>query len=212
MDEETSRSSPHEEQGQWITAREALSLFEALFLDRVAAKSTFADYLRDGELRARAGAVFESRERKIGAAWKATGDEDPDEVDVTLEPVTWRRSKDWSGDQDDWRWPFNKFSVTDSTAPFHRHLIQDVEFFREDVDRMLRKRVKSAGGTPKRDEDWTRFWHAVVEIAKAGRLTKSSFQSQAELRREILGMIEDVLSEPSIKPYVSQIWNKFVVD
>jgi hypothetical protein len=212
MDQEDRQNSIPEGQREWVTAPEALNLFEALFLDRVAAKSTFADYLRDGQLRARAGRVFESKERKIGAAWKATSDDEPDEVSVSLEPVTWRRSKDWSGDQEDWRWPFGKFSITTSTAPFRRTLIQDVEFFREDVDRILRKRVKSAGGAPKRDEDWTRFWHAVIQIAKAGRLTKSSFQSQTELRGEILFEIEDVLKEPSIKPYVSQIWKKFMAD
>ena len=201
---------------EWETANSSLLRFEALYLDRVGAKSTLADCLRDGVLRARAEVVFESRERKIDAAWAALADDEDDDDDeaepgpIAIPPQTWRRSKDWRGDQVDWRWPYNNFSVTTTATPFRRQLLKTVEFFREDVDRIVRKRRLAAGGAPKRDQDWTLFWHNLIDIAKSDRMTSASFQSQAELNEEILEAIGYALDAETIKKPLAQVWWKFV--
>ena len=78
------------------------------------------------------------------------------------------------------------------------------------MDRILRRRILSVGGRPRKDQDWAAFWYAVVGIAQVGRLTKANFPTIEELKAEILGEINESLSDGSIKPYVSQIWRKFV--
>ncbi|WP_423141092.1 hypothetical protein ACOYW6_09550 [Parablastomonas sp. CN1-191] len=201
---------PDASQSEWEPAFSSLKRFEALYLDRVAAKSTLADCLRDGELRAKA-IVTESRRRKIHEAWnEAKDDVTGDDHSIIVEPLTWRRSKDWADDQLEWRWPFNKFSVTVSTGPFTRVMMQKVEFATTDIDRILRQRQAHLGGSPKRTEAWTLVWHTLIELARSDRLNKDSFATQKDLRNEILEEIGDSLTDETLRKPISQVWNKFV--
>lgn len=59
-------------------------------------------------------------------------------------------------------------------------------------------------------EAWDGLVLALLAIALDGRLNRSSFRSQRELRQELLAEIKDGLSESSIKPLVSQVWRRFV--
>jgi hypothetical protein len=70
--------------------------------------------------------------------------------------------------------------------------------------------VPGAGGAPKKIDDWTALWLALVEIAHEGRLNTTSFQNQAALRAELLLMVGDGLSDRTIKPVISQVWRRLV--
>jgi hypothetical protein len=198
------------EANKWVSAYSALRQFEALYLDRVAAKSTLADCLRDGELQARADFVIESRDPKIGDARRRAKEGDWDEENLIIRAYGWRLSKDWRNDQERWRWPLDEFLITESKSPLLYRLYEGVRFLQSDLDIIFRKRVASSGGAPRKDVEWTTFWHAVIKLSQEGRLKVETFPTIASLRTELLIMISDALSEASIKPTTSQIYKKFV--
>lgn len=70
--------------------------------------------------------------------------------------------------------------------------------------------VKRTGGAKSDRAAWDAFWMAVVDLAAQERLSRAHFQDQTELRAEILEAIGEALADRTIKPVVSQIWNKWI--
>jgi len=130
-----------------------------------------------------------------------------------------QRTFDWRGE---------RYTAWKVDHPKDRSLkLSKVEFvgleFREDqIAQMLPANVAAPtaspaskggnrGGAPRNEAGWDRFWMALLELCHEGRLTAAHFTSQADLRRELLVMTNDALSEASIKPKVSQVWKKLQI-
>ena len=195
---------------EWIDALKSLRQVERLTGDRLAAKRTLAEYLRDGELRSKAASVWISEAPTIGKAWKVDVERIDLKTDVEIPAAYWRSSKLWASDQDHWRWPYGKFAVTIRRKPLRRRMLNKVAFSAADLDKILKRRVLSKGGAPTKDPEWTAFWHAVIDLAQSDRLNFAQFPTKASLRREILIEINESLSEKTIKPAVRQVYEKFI--
>ena len=179
-------------------------------LGRHAAKATLAEHLRDGELSAFASSMWISEAPTLGQAWKKK-DKITLEVDQLLKPDYFRSSISWSRDPIYWRWPFNRFSITMRINPSKkRRMMAGVKFKVEDLNRILNYTRPSAGGRPIKKEDWTAFWHAVIKLAKDGRLSSDEFPTQASLTKQILTDSRG-LSEASARREIKQIFDKFVI-
>lgn len=199
-----------EQEVRWIDANIALGHVENALGALSEAKRTLGEYLRDGGLRAFATEMWVSEAPTIGKAWKATEKLDR-QTAVELAPVVFRSSKRWSRDQDDWRWPYNRLSITIRTKPaLKRRMIDGVKFAQEDIDRILKRKVPSKGGRPKDDVHWTAFWHALIDIAQQGRLSAETFSTAKKLREEVLFEINNGLGDSTVKPHVAAVWKKFV--
>lgn len=69
---------------------------------------------------------------------------------------------------------------------------------------------RGRGGAPRNEAAWDRFWMALLELSHEERLTRASFNSQADLRKELCLMMGDALEDRTIKPKVSQVWKRFI--
>lgn len=199
---------------RWILAREALSqVMASLGCDDWSAQRVLADSLESGDLTACASRI--TRNGAIGAA---------EFTDVEIPAFVWTGSFNATKDRQQWLWPTGNFIVTKGEPLFQETWkLYGVRFDGEQVDKLappLAPEVepasaapmprKGVGGAPKKIDEWNAFWLAVVEIAASGRLTKTSFQTQAALREEVLLMIDNALSDKSIEPIVSQIWRRVI--
>ena len=70
---------------------------------------------------------------------------------------------------------------------------------------------RSKGGMHRDAPRWKNFWTEAAKIMAEGRLNKSGFNSQAELREELIGnMGPHPFSEDAIKKAVRKIWHVYV--
>lgn len=194
--------------GDWISASDALNRYERLLGGRAAAKETLAEHLRDGNLRAIADQKWVSLEPTIKKAWRNESERAEAERNVALQPVLFRSSKRWLTDKSDWRWPFDKASITFRTKPVKRHMFAGLKFASADLVNIAGAPDPRSGGSPGKKEQWVTFWHGMIDLAQAGRLNYSSFPTQAALRKELLESYGIDLSEKSITPATRQIWMK----
>lgn len=196
------------EEAEWIDAKLALEKLE-VSLGRHAAKQTLAEHLRDGELSAFASSVWVSEAPTLKEAWFDICKTDL-KINQEIKPSLFQSSKRWPLDKSDWRWPYNKFSITTRLRPTRRRrMLKGVKFRVVDIDRILNYTATSKGGRPPKEEAWTTFWHAVIKLAQDGYLRSDQFPNQASLTKRIL---EDSrgISEASAKRRIEQIYRKFV--
>ena len=190
----------------WIDANEALALVEGQLGGAPFAKATLSDKLRDGPLRAVASATWLSTERGLTKALRESEAEGVI-TNVLLHPLAFRKSKNFTLDTKEWRWPYNKFFVTHRKRQLTRRAFIGVRFSREDLSRWF---DLSKPKVLRKKDEWESFWFAVIELAHEGRLTEDHFRTQKELREEILLKIGDALSDRHIKVPVQSIWKRFV--
>jgi len=196
----------------WISASDAMQKYVTFLGGRSTAGDSLAEYLRDGTLNAKADEYWMSKEETLAAAWKNKDERAKAKKDVVLPKGKFQTSDDWLNDRAQWRWPVDKFSITYKSDPIRRRMMAGVRFYEPDLIKLAGAPNPRSGGSPGKPEAWVAFWHAVVSLAKNDRLNRSCFPSKARLRREILVLTEDSLSESSIKPQTGQIWEKFCKD
>ena len=194
--------------GDWISASDALKKYERLLGGRAAAKETLAEHLRDGNLRAIAEQKWVSVEPTIKKAWKNEAERAEAENAVELKPALFRSSKRWLTDKADWRWPFDKASITFRTKPMKRHMLAGMKFASADLIKITGAPDPRSGGSPGKKEQWVTFWHGMIDLAQVGRLNHANFPTQRKLRDELLEGYGVDLSDKSITPATRQIWMK----
>ncbi|WCP13544.1 hypothetical protein sphantq_01973 [Sphingobium sp. AntQ-1] len=203
----------------WVPASKALKLVERQLGGSVQAKDILADQLRDGHVRSAARRGWISDEHTIVAAWKGQPavDDETLEHDVELPALTWRSSKRWASDQMEWRWPVDKFSITETLKPRWIHLYEGVHFFLNDVMALIASndddsQIASRRGAKRDELKWRSFWHAVIDLEREDRLNRDIFSSQAELSLEIRENMGFAFGERAIRTDVRMIWDKYVKD
>lgn len=204
---------------KWVPASKAIKLVERHLGGSVQAKDILADQLRDGHVRSAAKRAWISDEHTLKAAWNSepAPDDETLEFNVELRPLAWRLSRRWASDQMDWRWPVDKFSVTETLKPRWIHLYEGVHFFLEDVTALIPPKDDDTptGSTrgAKRDElRWRSFWHAVIDLEREDRLNRDSISSQTELAAEIQQKMSFAFGDRVIRTDVRMIWDKYVKD
>ena len=206
----TSRRRTMNSKPEWIDANQALLVVEKVLNGRGDAKSAIAECLRDGDVRAMASERWISRAKLISDAWSADAPRLNYRTDALIECKSFRASKCWSLDQDEWRWPFNKFSISIKTSPSRRrHMFAGVKLNRLDLERVILRRNPTGVGSPGKPEQWVALWHALIEMERSDRLNATTFPSIESLEAAVLGEIDDGLSSKSIGPTISQVWRKF---
>ena len=175
----------------WISASEALEMLQPFFGGRRATKEMLADLLRDGKLRARAERKW--RSKQSGARFKVPH-KDSFEIECGLQipPKLWRLSRQWSADQERWRWPRGDFLISCGAARTEYVFLKDVHFNREEVFASHRRgkefteSLKKRGGGVKTPADkWAIITEAVLRLERTGRLTKNEFGTAESLAHEI---------------------------
>jgi hypothetical protein len=206
-----------ENDSDWIPASEALELLKDHFSGSVATKQMLADRLRDGHLRARADRIWNTYETVLAKAWRSDPDDDAKSlVDVEIPTLIWRKSKRWRLDQENWRWPVNKFHVTCKVNPVERKMISGIRFYASDVQEFLKEvgavadQKKRGGGRRPEEEAWTALTIALIQLERDGRLNSSCFDSQVDLRNELLELIGDAVKEGTIIKRIRAVWKHFV--
>lgn len=88
--------------------------------------------------------------------------------------------------------------------------LTNVQFDGDAVDKFVAKRqpIKPKRGRRRIQDDWTPFWIAAAQLAKAGILTVSKFPTQNDLIERLHTMMGATLDEQTIKPFVSIIYNE----
>ncbi len=190
---------------EWIDAKDVLTLVEGQLGGATFAKATLADKLRDGALRAVAATTWLSTEKSLAKALRVAHANDVVH-NVLLNPFAFRKSRNFTADVAEWRWPYNKFFVTHRKKQLTRRAFVGVRLSRADLSRSFD--LSKPKKLRKKDE-WESFWFAIIELAQEGRLTEDHFRGQTELREEILFMIKDCLSDRHIKKHVENIWKRF---
>ena len=160
-------------------------------------------HLREGNIRARARFIVESREQKLRTAWKLADSEAealPDETKRFQEIPTalWWKSVDWMRDVADWNFSRSEFVITTQAKPVRRLLLDGVRFHSDDCRRHLHP---GALGEPEnytkplRDKDkWRDFWHQVIVLIQDGRtdfgaFATSKYKSDAAAADEIFTLL-----------------------
>lgn len=213
MDEDADAKEPETD---WLPASEALEQLHIHHNGPAATKLLLSDLLRDGKLRARARRAFVSTAKDIDRAWKARLHPDGEfDYDIELRRKDFRDSRTWIADLHDWVWPESRFVITLKVDPIERYFYENVEFASEDIKRLEPSvSIPAPAGRGGRRPDmarWTNFWLQVVHLAKAGKLHRGEFSSQAELSEEIRDMMgSSPLGEDAVKDRIRQIWVRFI--
>jgi hypothetical protein len=180
--------------GQWISSSEAVTRLRGAGVY----ERTLCEWLAQGLVISRARLVIDRFERR---------------ENVTIDGPTWKLLLDDPLTRFDW------LAGTICLVRLNDHPHREFRLFgltiaepglAEMVPGLSAPTVRGAGGAPKKTDDWTALWLALVEIAHEGRLNTTSFQNQAALRAELLLMVGDGLSERTIKPVISQVWRRLV--
>ena len=72
---------------------------------------------------------------------------------------------------------------------------------------MLRRPPKLKRGKRRIQDEWTPFWIAAAQLAKAGVLNVGEFPTQKDLIERLHTMMGATLDEQTIKPFVAKIYN-----
>lgn len=201
----------------WVSALEAIKAMGAIgdeYNGSPQARS-IRQHAYEGLLRSRARLL-----------WRLTSRTKETEENVLLTEEFWRAQESKTSQQD---WLTGRFSSF--LQPAYLRIMEEwraygVEFSKEDVEAMggrfdpstsaydAQSKPKRGRAGPKHQMDrWHSFYMAVVQLAQEGRLNKTCFPSQASLWEEIALEMGDGAWDPDYaKPFVSQIYRKFVGD
>ncbi len=196
-----------ESKSDWISAKVALSKLDPR--THSVAKQTIAGHLRDGKMSAFAAEVWISEAPSVSAAWRGLEKIDA-QTDIELPAAFFRASKRWALDQDDWRWPGSRFSITIGVKPVRRRrMMRGVKFNAAEFAKIFDSPATSKGGRPPKVDEWHAFYHKIIEIALAGRLTSADFPTPTALSVEILEQFQGLNFE-TLKLPISKIYKSFV--
>lgn len=198
---------------EWIDANEALLIVEKVLQGRSEAKRAIAECLRDGVVRAVAAERWISGVRQIGDAWSAEAKRENYRKGCLIEAKSFRASKRWGFDQDEWRWPFNKFSISSKISPsVRRHMFSGVMLNRLDIERVILRRNPTGVGSPGKSGEWTALCRILLEMERQGELNAVTHPTMTSLREEVLSRMDEGLGDKTIKPAISQLWKLFVAE
>ena len=205
-----SSTSPDE----WISANEAVKLLSQAGQNPESSKSMFAEALREGELQARAEAVWLSEHKRLNEAWRSHKFHDDVERNILVPTNYWRSEKQHMDDRTRWRWSQNKFFYTIRKKPLKRRMFVGVEFSVSDVRALLPlfTNEKQKRGPDKDVLTRDRAWLTVLDIALNGRLTVEHF-TKAELLKDEIGKLMQkdagiaILGENKRQQIASQVLN-----
>ena len=176
---------------EWIRARDALTQLTAKGENPVQVMDMLAAYLRNGQLSARANAIWTSEERFTKDAWRSA----PEDVQGGDIPTRyWRLEKNMIEDQKQWRWVADRFLVTTRMRPRKRIMMRGVEFSLDHLSQLQPKYFNPPASKPrgkppeidKRDAGWS----VVVDLLLAGRLNRARFPRQTDLQDEMRKLLK----------------------
>ena len=90
--------------------------------------------------------------------------------------------------------------------------LTDLEFDDEAVGKFVEERrpAKPKRGRRRIQDEWTPFWIAAVQLAKAGRLNPGHFPTQKSLYERLHVMMGATLDEQTIKPLSAIVYKQIV--
>lgn len=198
---------------EWYSPMEALAVLEARH--GASAKDLIADKLKDGFIRAQAHQVWESGDRTLDSAWHNREHADVD-TDVVIEREVWRSSRHWSFDREHWRWPENRFVVTQRKKPASRTIMVGLRLLKKDIDQ-LSTPSKSQAGRKVNHSGWANFFLEIIDLEKAQKLTFAEFPRTGLFQEEIVKNIasrgypnKEVIDDDTMKRTAAKIWDKLI--
>ncbi len=153
----------------WMTAAQVRQTLMQHHHNPADIENMLALYLRHGDLRAKASAMWKSDERFTADAWKKK----PDAVDSGPVPQRyWRMEKAISEDRQQWRVSVNRFLATTRLKPRRRFMMEGVRLYLPDLKRLQPQvfgpsETKPKRGRPedgsKRDAAWLSVLAVILE-------------------------------------------------
>ncbi|MEG8038753.1 hypothetical protein QP166_05095 [Sphingomonas sp. LR60] len=182
------------EDPDWIKASEVRRTLMRSHHNPADIENMLALYLRHGDLRAKASAMWKSDERFTGDAWKKK----PDLVDSGPVPQRyWRMEKAISEDRQQWRVSVSRFLATTRLKPRRRFMMEGVRFYLPDLKRLQPQIFGPSETKPKRGrpEDGSKrdaAWLYVMAIILERTSGKVELEGSIEwLKREAEALVAD---------------------
>ena len=145
--ESTTDQTPDVDELDWIKPSDARQTLMAKGHEPQDVEKMFFLYLRNGDLRAKAAAIWKSDERFTTAAWK----NQPEEVSSGPIPVAyWRKEKAIEEDRSQCRIPANQFLATVRLRPRRRIMMRGVRFYLPDLKRLQPQVFGETSAKPRR--------------------------------------------------------------
>ncbi|WP_277981171.1 hypothetical protein [Sphingomonas phyllosphaerae] len=174
---------------EWILANDAYMHLIGKNVDPITAKSSIADFLRDGYLQARAKGVWISTDTKLSEAWRSHATCSEVERDIDVPTKYWRSDLNAIPDRARWRWPYNQFFYTLSLKPRRRRMFRGVSLERKGLERLFpdifREIQKSKVGRKHDVSARDAGWLVIVELSQEGLLDKDTYPTAESLKVEM---------------------------
>lgn len=202
---------------EWILANDAYMHLIGKNVDPITAKSSIADFLRDGYLQARAKGVWISTDTKLSEAWRSHATCSEVEQDIVVPTKYWRSDLNAISDRARWRWPYNQFFYTLSAKPRKRRMFRGVSLERKGLERLFpdifRDTKKPTVGRPPNVSGRDAAWLVIVELSQEGILDSDNFTTIESLREEMDArlMLADGtsrLGQNQMKQIAKQTWQR----
>lgn len=176
----------------WIPASEALVILQPFFGGSRATKEMLADLLRDSKLKAFAEQMWKANHPE--ARFKVPhSDLFEMHSEVQIPHQFWRKSRNWTEDQERWRWPEGNFIISVGTAQTEHVFLKHVHFDRNQVFATHRRareleetRKKRGGGRVTPAHKWAIITEAVLRLDRSKKLTASRFETGESLANELV--------------------------
>jgi hypothetical protein len=152
---------------EWVPAATALKLLDKHHLGHRGVKLLIAELLRDGELDARADAVWQGKFLSLDESWRRRIQLDHDPI-LELDQSTWGSSAFWNDDLSNWRWNDSRFVLTHSKRPSKRTFLTGVSFRASQIVNLLPSNRKGIGGRKIDAAAWAKIGVALIELGKEG--------------------------------------------
>lgn len=202
---------------QRIPAIAAVAMVEGHCGGSKQAKQLLADKLRDGSISAAAHLVWRSNfGNSVSPKSRDFIVEEP-----LIAAAEWQSSGDWEADCARWDWLNGRFMVRRSAIRpislggmgYKWTVAENVSFCPRElglVTKALQNKRYAPGGAPGKLTEWHVFWLELVRLAQAGKLNDREFPTLTSLRKHFLDNERFALSDESIKPHVSRVWEHII--
>lgn len=201
---------------EWILANDAYMHLIGKNVDPVTAKSSIADFLRDGYLQARAKGVWISTDTKLSEAWRSHATCSEVERDIDVPTKYWRSDLNAIPDRARWRWPCNQFFYTLSAKPRKRRMFRGVSLERKGLERLFpdifRDIQKPKAGRKPDVSGRDAGWLEIVRISQEGPLDIDRFRTIESLIEELHARLllgngnTSRLGQNQVREIASQTW------
>lgn len=86
----------------------------------------------------------------------------------------------------------------------------EIEFDDDAIEEFVLERIppKPKRGKKRNQDEWTPFWVAAAQLAKAGILNRGHFPTQKDLCEKLHEMMGATLDEQTIKPFAAKIYKQ----